>query len=221
MSPCCTRGRRANVSPGSCSSTLNTVCSDTIGRSSIERLPSSTHPIAGPSATPSSRTLPVAQLDERLPQRRRRRSARCAGCGVGTGRCGRCRAGAASPRPGADRLGPPVVRPFRLARELALGGDVVADLGREHDVVARGEVGGEDRLARAVLAVHGRGVDEVDAGVERGRDHLVRVVGAAPPVGDERPGAEADLGDGQLAVPEAAVAHRRNRSETTAKRPTR
>ena len=51
-------GLRANVSPGSCSSTLNTVCSDTIGRSSMARVPSSTHPIAGPSATPSSRTLP-------------------------------------------------------------------------------------------------------------------------------------------------------------------
>ncbi len=67
--PSWTFGSAANVSPGSCSSTLNTVCSEAIGRVRIALTPSSTHPIAGPSATPSSRILPGgAEVDERGPE---------------------------------------------------------------------------------------------------------------------------------------------------------
>src|SRR5262249_22529725 len=107
----------------------------------------------------------------------------------------------------ADGLWTPRARPFRLAGVLPFGRDVVAALGRDDDVVAHGEVGAEDALAGTVAPVHGRGVDEVDAGVERGADHLVRAVGAAPPVGHERPGAEADLRHDQVGGTEPAVAH--------------
>ena len=94
-------GAAANVRPGSCSSMLNTVCSEAIGRSSIDSMPSSTQPIAGPSATPSSRTLPSCCRSSSTSQSRRRGSARCAGCAAGTGRCDRCRAGAARLRTAA------------------------------------------------------------------------------------------------------------------------
>ena len=84
---------------------------------------------------------------------------------------------------GADRLGPPVVRPFRLARVLALGLDVVAALRREHDLVAvRLQQIREQGLAEAVTAVDRCGVDEVDAGVESGVEQAELVVDLAPPV---------------------------------------
>ena len=115
------------------------------------------------------------------PTTRRRGSARSADCGVARGRCGRCRGRCSdASHCCADGLGAPVVRPFRLARELALGCDVVAELGREHDVVAVPRGVAQDRLAGAVLAVDRRGVDEVDARVERGRDHRVGVVACDP-----------------------------------------
>ena len=210
---CARAARAANVSPGSCSRTLKTVCSVAIGRSSIDRLPSSTQPIAGPSATPSSRTLPsVAQRDERLPQRvvDDRFDARVV-------QLQQVDVIGAEPRQrrvdlAAHRLRSPVVRALATARVRALGLDVVADLRREHDVVARGEVVAQDRLARAVVAVDGRGVEEVDPRVERGLDHVVRIVGAAPPVGDERPGAEPDLGDDEIALTQTALTHGREAS---------
>ena len=58
-----------------------------------------------------------------------------------------------------------------------------------------------------LVAVDRRGVDEVDAGVERGVRSSLLVVDDAPPVAGEGPGAEADLGDLEVALTEAAVAH--------------
>ena len=116
------------------------------------------------------------------PRGRRRGSARCAGCGAGRGRCGRCRAAAATLRAArGSTSGSPVVRALRLAGELALGLDVVAALRGEHDLVAlRLQHVGEQRLADAAVAVDRRGVDEVDAGVERGVEQSLLVVDDCP-----------------------------------------
>ena len=105
------------------------------------------------------------------------------------------------------RSRPPVVRTLGLSRILAFGFDVVADLGRDDDVVSSIEVVAQDRFARSAFAVHGRGVEEVDALVERGLDHVVRIVGASPPVGYERPSPETDLRDDEIACSESAVTH--------------
>ena len=207
--PSATAGSAANVRPGSCSSTLNTVCSDTIGRSRSASSPSSTQPIAGPSATPSSRILPSARnfsssshsvvVEDRLDAR----VVELVEVDVVGAEPAQRRLELL-----ADRRRLPVVRALRLARVLARGVDVVAALRGEHDLVAlRLEHVGEQLLADAVLAVDGRGVDEVDAGVERGVQQALLVVDDAPPVTGERPDAEPDLGDLEVAPTEAAVAH--------------
>ena len=209
MRPSATFGSAANVRPGSCSRTLNTVCSETIGRLRIACRPSSTQPIAGPSATPSSRTLPSARNASSSAQRS---SARIGSMRVlwswyrsmwsvpsrrsESSSCARIDSGS------------PVVRALRLARELARGVDVVAALRGEDDLVAaRLEHVGEQRLADSRRAVHRRGVDEVDAGVERGVEQPGLVVDLAPPVAGEGPGAEPDLGDLELGRAEPPVAH--------------
>ena len=102
----------------------------------------------------------------------------------------------------------PVVRSFRLARVEALGLDVVPALGGEDDLVAPGtEHIGEQLLTDAALPVDGRGVDEVDAGVERGVEQPLLVLDDSPPVTGESPDPEADLGDLEVALSEAAVSH--------------
>ena len=207
--PSATLGSAANVRPGSCSSTLNTVCSDTMCRLRIASSPSSTQPIAGPSATPSSRTLPsVAELLQLLPQRvvEDRLDARV----VQLVEVDVVGAEPAQRRLElrADRRGLPVVRSLRLPGELAGRVDVVAALRGEHDLVAvRLQHVGEQRLPEAALAVDRRGVDEVDAGVERGVEQALLVLDDAPPVAGEGPDAEPDLGDLEVASTEAAVAH--------------
>src|SRR5205085_10467182 len=108
----------------------------------------------------------------------------------------------------SDRFRAPVVRTLGLTRILALRGDVVTALRCQHDLVAVcTEHFLQDRLAGAVRAIDGRGVDEVDARVERGVDHRLRIIRTTPPVGDERPRTEPNLGDDEITVSEPAKTH--------------
>src|SRR5262249_57537728 len=94
-----------------------------------------------------------------------------------------------------------------MAGRDAGGVDVVSDLGRDDDVVAPPEQLGEDRLTEATVAVDRRRVEEVDARVQRGAHEAGLVVDPAPPVGRDRPRAEADLGDDEIARAEPSVFH--------------
>src|SRR2546421_6406115 len=85
--------------------------------------------------------------------------------------------------------------------------DVVPDLCGDDHVVAAPEDLGQDRLAEPVVAVDRRSVEERHAGVEGGVHEPGLVVDLAPPVGRDRPRAEPDLGDDELAAPEPPVSH--------------
>ena len=157
--------------------------------------PSSTQPIAGPSATPSSRTLPSAlNFCELLPQL-------VVEDGLDARVVQLVEVDVVGAEPAqrrfelrAHRFRLPVVRALRLSGVLAGGVDVVAALRGEDDLVAvRLQHVGEQLLAETRLAVDGRGVDEVDAGVERGVQQTLLVVDDAPPVAGEGPDAESDL----------------------------
>ncbi len=108
---------------------------------------------------------------------------------------------------GPHRLRPPVLRTLRVPGRDARCVDVVADLRGDHHVVAPPEQVGEDRLAEAVVAVDRRGVEEGDAGVEGGVHETGLVVDLAPPVGRDRPRAEPDLGDDEVASSEPSIPH--------------
>src|SRR6185437_10350329 len=92
--------------------------------------------------------------------------------------------------------------------EAAVGvGHREVDLRGEHvgGTLAPGQHLAEELLGGAA-AIDVRGVDEVDPLIERGRDRGLRLLAAdAAGVGQPRP--QADLGDLQVARPEAAVAH--------------
>src|SRR2546430_15841076 len=83
--------------------------------------------------------------------------------------------------------------------------DVVADLRGDDHVVAASEDLGQDRLAEPVVAVDRCGIEERHARVEGGVHQAGLVVDLAPPVRRDRPRAESDLGDDELAAPEPAV----------------
>src|SRR5437899_11893782 len=85
--------------------------------------------------------------------------------------------------------------------------DVVADLRGDDHVVAASEDLGQDRLAEPVVAVDRCGIEERHARVEGGVQKAGLVVDLAPPVRRDRPRAEPDLGDDELAAPKPAVPH--------------
>ena len=98
--------------------------------------------------------------------------------------------------------------PFRLARVLPGGIDVVTALRGEHDLVAVvGEETGEHGLARTFLAVDRRGVEERDPRLERGVDQPILVDDLTPPVAGKSPRAEANLGDDEIGVADVPVLH--------------
>jgi hypothetical protein len=186
---------------------LKTVWSEAMGRSRTAWSPSWTHPMAGPSATPSSRILrsqplelgPEVVVEDRL-------DARVVEL---------VQVDAVGPEPSegvvellADGFGPPVLRSLGLAGEGARRLDVVAALRGDHEVVAvRLEQIGQHRLADGVRSIDRCRVDEVDARIDRGTQHGGLVVDRAPPVAGEGPGAEPDLRDLERRSTETPVTH--------------
>src|SRR6185436_1120344 len=88
-------------------------------------------------------------------------------------------------------------------------GQAPAGLGGDVDLLAPLAAEAGDQPLAAAVAVDVRGVDEVRARVHRGVQgaHGLLVVHRAPRAAD-RPGAEADRGDGQAGAAERAVLHR-------------
>ena len=99
----------------------------------------------------------------------------------------------------------------RAPRGLAVT-EVVAELGREHDLVAPAREGAaDDLLAAAAVAVDIRGIEEGDSSIERGVDHRARsfLVGPAAEV----VAAEADDCHLEIGAAELPRAHVRQPSQ--------
>jgi hypothetical protein len=103
----------------------------------------------------------------------------------------------------------PALRALALGVLLAAGLEVVAEFGRDLDLIAVGRKHAADQLLVGAPAVSVTGVEEGDPQLQRlldqanagGLRHL------APPVRAERPRPEADLRGGQVGVAEAPLLH--------------
>jgi len=106
------------------------------------------------------------------------------------------------------------VLPIHLLGQLAVARlgvvvEVVADLGRDGDLVADALQRPPDELLGGTVAVHVPGVEVGDSPIDRVADHVDRflVASVAPPVAADDPRAEADLGDLDVGRAERAVVH--------------
>src|SRR5918995_3148074 len=109
----------------------------------------------------------------------------------------------------AHKWSVPALGPLALRVLAAPGAELIAELGRELDLVPVAREHPADQLLVGASPVRVAGVEEADPQLERPQQQALPLglAHVTPPIGAQGPGAEPDLGRLEVGVPEAAAAH--------------